>query len=262
MFPNFVMFMRNLPSVLMWILVVSFALQISPAIGLKYTHLPMNGYYCVNGYKSNYSAIEHQQCAAHCITDQDCWLLVYNWREKYCILGTQPCANAVADFDFRMMTFRKYETLYWIQWVWSDGSSYPVRTVEQVYPQHEALARRLIEGEVYIGRGNHRYGKIYLARHGAAASYLGYYLLVVSDSCSVAWVPYSAGNPLPRGAVKGGYLDSLGTTYCIRVSDMHTTEPAHVFGYYVPSIGFGYYAWWGCKTTTQMEILVQIHLFY
>ena len=256
------MIIRNLPSLSTRILVVSFALQISPVIGTKYTHRAMNGYYCASIYIHNYTSIEHQPCVAHCITDPDCWVLAYNARGKYCLLGTQPCANAVADNDFRMMTFRKHENVQCIQWVWSDGSSYPARTVERLRPRYEALARRPMGQEIYIGRGSVEKVKIYLARNGKAVNYPDFYLLVVSDFCSVAWVSYTVGNPLPRGAVEGGYLSSLGVTYCMRVWVAYGQGLTQALGYYAPVTGLGYYVWLGSKTATQMEILVQVHLFY
>ena len=260
-----VKFMGILSSLPIWILAISLALQIIPAIGTKYTHRAMNGYYCAIAYTSNYTAIGHQRCVARCISDPHCWILAYNSREKYCLLGTQPCVKAVADKDFRMMIFRKHENMHCIQWVWSDGSSYPNHTVEQVSPVHQEVARRAIEGEIYIGRSQPEVGRIVIARKGEVVRYPDYYLLVVAESCSVAWVPYIAGNPLPKAAVEGGHLNSLGTTYCMRVWDdtqQNTDRHVHTYGYYAPSNGLGYYVWYGDKTATQMDILVQVHLFY
>ena len=251
------MSMQNGPSILMLTLTVSFLLHGTPAIGAKYTHRAANGYYCASDYISNYTAIEHQRCVAHCITNPYCWVLAYNSRGKYCLLGTHPCVTAEVDNDFRMMAFRKHEYLCCIQWVWSDGSSYPNRTVEQVRPKYQAVARRPIDGEIYIGRSNPGSGNIYVARNDKATNYPDYYLLVVSEACSVAWVPYTAGNALPRGAVEAGYLNSLGGTYCMRAG-----HKRYFYGYYAPSNGLGYYAWYGSKTTTQMDILVQVHLSY
>ena len=248
---------QNLLPLSIWKIIYSFALQTIPVMGTKYTHRALNGYHCTSDYISNYTAIEHQRCVAHCITNPYCWVLGYNSWGKYCLLGTQPCVKAVSDNDFRMMTFRKHEHISCIQWVWSDRSSYPTRTVEQIHPLYQALARKPIQGEIYIGRSNPGLGKIFLSRNGAAVNYRGYYLLVVSDSCSVAWVPYTAGNPLPRGAVEGGFLNSLGATYCMRV--WNPPEATYLYGYYAQSSGLGYYAYWGSKTTVQMDILIQVY---
>ena len=251
----------NLQSLPLSIFVISFALQTTSAIITKYTHQAMNGYYCVTPYISNYTAIEHQRCVDHCTTDPNCWILAYNSKGKYCLLATQLCVKAMVGDDFRMMTFRKHENILCIQWVWSDGIPYPPRILEQVRPVYQALARKPVEGEIYIGRSQPGARQMHIARNGVVVSYTEYYLLVVSESCSVAWVPYTAGNQLPRGAVEGGYLNSLGTTYCMRVWDA-ARDPAYTYGYYAPSNGLGYYIWYGAKTTTQMDILVQVHLFY
>ena len=201
--------MQNWPPTSLRVFIILLALRLVSAIGTKYTIRAMNGYYCASDYINNYTAIEHQRCVAHCITNRHCWVLTYSSRGKYCLLGTQPCAKAVTDDDFRMMTFRGGENIHCIQWVWSDGSSYPNRTVEQFHSLHQALARIPIEGEIFIGRSVPGQSKIFITRNGAGEIHSDYYPLVVSDYCSVAWVPYMAGNPLPRGAVEGGYLNLL-----------------------------------------------------
>ena len=75
-------------------------------------------------------------------------------------------------------------------------------------------------------------------------------------------VPYTAGNPLPKDVVEGGSMNSLGAIYCMRAWHMYEGQPAQAFGYYAPSTGLGYYAWFGSKETSQMEILVEAHLCY
>ena len=78
-------------------------------------------------------------------------------------------------------------------------------------------------------------------------------LLDVLPGCPVTWMPFSAGEALPSGAVKGGFLASNGASlYVMRASANVYT----VLGYYDPSAGAGYMPHYGVVTKTEMELLV------
>ena len=222
----------------------------------KYTHKPVNGLYCPDGYHSNLTAIEHHRCVAFCTISPSCFVLAYNANERYCLLGEKPCTEPVPQNGFLMMIFRRLEEASCVNWQWSDGSSHPSRMVEVFQPRHEAVARRQIDDEIYIGYAVFINKKVNLNVKGNEVKLHDYYLLEISESCSVAWVPFISDKPLPRGAVKGGYLHNYGVVYCMRLWE--TTDERHLFGYYAPSVKLGFYAWYGSKSATTMDIHVQI----
>ena len=71
-------------------------------------------------------------------------------------------------------------------------------------------------------------------------------------TCPLPWMPYTAGEPLPLGAVAGGHLADGSATYVARV--MHNNR--FVFGYYNPQSASAYYESGGIHTTTSMDMLV------
>ena len=77
-------------------------------------------------------------------------------------------------------------------------------------------------------------------------------ILQVRPKCQVILVDYSAGNPIPDGAVVGGYLatGSGSDVYVIQAG-----EVAH-FGYYDPDTELGYVEYRGVKTHTEMKIMI------
>ena len=178
---------------------ISFAMLMnreSLSLITKYTHQAINGYYCDNAYIGNHTAIGHQRCVAHCITSPSGWVLSYNARGRYCLLGSEPCLASVVNDDFRLMAFRKQEqlpfTVSCISW--------------QFCNMFIDCPSRIVESG-FMAIFDHFLPVIHLS--------LDCYLLVVAETCIVAWLPFVAGDSLPEGAVEGGYLTTIGVTYCM-----------------------------------------------
>ena len=81
-----------------------------------------------------------------------------------------------------------------------------------------------------------------------------YEIMSVSPFCTLAWVPYTAEDVLPRGAVEGGYLIGEGPTYSISVYRAGALK----FGEYAAGHSVAYYYYNGVKTATEFDILVRI----
>ena len=153
----------------------------------KYTHRAINGYYCASGYIMNHTETEHQRCVAHSITSPSCWVLSYNLRGKYCLLGAEPCVVTAASSDFRVMIFRTLADVSdvskspCISWRWYDGTEYPSRTVEEFTPWHSAMARKQRGSEIHIATCSPSSGWIWLPSGGNMLTlYRDCDLLVVS----------------------------------------------------------------------------------
>ena len=253
--------MNNACSLLrLWISFAVLMSRESLSVIIKYTHRVMNGYYCDNEYIKNHTAIGHQRCVAHCITSPFCWVLSYSEKGRYCLLGAEPCVASVANDDFRLMTFRKQEyfpfTSSCIHWQYCLGTCQPARVIaKQSLPHRKAMARMAYDSDTFIGGCNPTTGSIIVSTIWYRFHTYHCHLLDVAESCSVAWVAYKAGDPLPKGAVVGGFMSAYGVTYCMRAFEgLH-----QYYGYYIPSAEIGHYLnTIGRKTTVQMEILVQV----
>ena len=116
---------------------------------------------------------------------------------------------------------------------------------------------RLSEGNDQIP-GFSRYGRLYIAdldikRERWVSEFS---VLVVSPSCTLAWVPYKAGDSLPDGAQQAGVLNGV-AVYSIMVP----LEEIGIqrFGFYVIGEDVGHYASYGDNyNTTDMYILVPV----
>ena len=79
-------------------------------------------------------------------------------------------------------------------------------------------------------------------------------ILDVRPGCQLTWMPFSAGDAIPTGAVEGGFLESNGATlYVIRAPAGPRTA---IFGYYDPASNSGYVPHFGPVLVIEMELLV------
>ena len=77
-------------------------------------------------------------------------------------------------------------------------------------------------------------------------------VLSTTAGCPLFWVSYTGGNPLPVGAVAGGYLvDGTVTHVALK---MYASSVA--YGYYNTDTEMVYYEFGGAQYSTTMEILV------
>ena len=78
-------------------------------------------------------------------------------------------------------------------------------------------------------------------------------LLLKDATCPLPWMPYTAGEPLPLGAVAGGHLADGSAIYVAKIISGGWLV---VFGYYNPESAIAYYESFGVHTATSMDILV------
>ena len=155
-------------------------------------------------------------CVRQCIMSQECAIFMYNPWEAECVLGSQPCALADPHSKLMTMVFRKEENLEClipklVSELDSGTRLIKVRT-------RSSLARLDRGGNSYIGASN-----------TPNANNLGYFwfedetfghttdhvILTVSLWCSVAWLPYTVGEPIPLRAMVGGWWNGK-PSYAVR----------------------------------------------
>ena len=119
----------------------------------------------------------------------------------------------------------------------------------------------ILPGRILEGKGEGRIislvnGPVFIKKVADSAMEF----LVVSDICSVAWVPYVTGNPMPSRAVVEGrkgngeplFVASLWTT-------VSTMEQIYFFGHYDPESGLGYTYMYngGVNSNSSVDIMVE-----
>ena len=149
---------------------------------------------------------------------------VYNNSGKHCLLAEEACVSAELSDGFSMMILRTTPYLQCLDWMtfnrnYGNKYGYPKRAVQTPMQRNRmaAVARAFIDGQLLIGRSTTYRYKAYVLdsqqnQHQISGSYD---ILVVEDACSTAWVPYSAGEPIPAGAVVVGEDELFRARYIV-----------------------------------------------
>ena len=234
-------------SALYSVILASYVVYLIAACRQAHTNRPPAGQYCMN-YFNLRQGVTQQTCFLYCMRNPECKALSYNAGEQKCLLTAEPCVTTEADSGYVYMTFKEVteECLTWFDT--SDGlNARMIRMAED--PSHPMLDYVLTR-EVNDTHTSIPYTRMW---------YLGgdpdtvYTVLVVAPGCSTAWVAYTAGDPLPQGAVPTGGLTNGNPTYDIRaLSDWGP----YYFGYYEKNAAVGYYR--DEYTTSVMEMLIEI----
>ena len=241
----------------------------------KYTKGPFNGYHCANEYFANHTNIKQHDCIRRCIINPQCWVLSYNVSQQFCQLGDVPCAEANPHADTFLMVFGSvhpdHETDVPITWVhYGDNvANIPSRRVDSAryYNPPCTVARyQDSDGNLHLGYadypekpGDAWFPPVWSQGAATVTQWPNYEIMSVSPFCTLAWVPYKAGDALPCGAVEGGYMIGECPTYIVSVYRADAgLRGALKFGEYAAGHSVAYYYFNGVQTATEFDILVRI----
>ena len=220
-----------------------------------FTRLPLDGYYCDTGRYQDKGPLDQQACTRSCIISEHCVLLMYNPHSETCfhLEGSQPCHQATPSSEIMMMRFRH---------------SLDEQCVIPAQPPND----RLIQTETGVPRvisRKYRYGAVCLGVSINTGVDNTFYVqgpdtsadcpdvpmerMAVDPSCTVAWVTYTAGDVLPRGAIVMGYWNGK-PSYSTR----HTYGSQQSFGWYVEGSDVAFDSHYGRKITSVFEILISV----
>ena len=245
-----------------------FNVQVNQGSGcvLRYAAEQLTKYHCNSEYHFYHTNIERQQCTQTCMTDPRCWVLSYNFVNQSCLLGNKPCAVADVYPDSLLVIFRESPNELCTTWIppFNDpGYIYFSKRLVETHPHpeyHYAVGRMAVGSDTHLGvvafpsaAGN---GWFAVGRAIVVKEPTNYELLSVSPKCTLVWVPYKAGDVMPPGALKLGYLTGEGHSYSIRVYLFD--RDIYAYGVYITGDSVGYYTYNGVKTLTVMEILTQV----
>ena len=128
-------------------------------------------------------------------------MLMYNPWESVCILGSQPCAVAEPHNQLMIQVFRQVEDPECLAPKAVDELDSRSRLVE--VKAGSSLSRLHRGGNSYVGTSNNRNHRGYFGFDGERNwDTTDHVLLTVLPWCSVAWLPYTVGEPIPFRAVE------------------------------------------------------------
>ena len=215
---------------------------------LKYAQPPLMGYHCLEDsyiLRKNISGLDQFGCVRQCILSHECTTLMYKPQDGVCLLGVQPCAIAVPHDQLMTMVFRAEEMLECLVPQALSELDSGSRFIK--ISARRSLARLVHDENIYIGTSQTPNGnnKGYFGFRGANFVHTtNHVLLTVSPQCSMAWLPYTVGHPIPFRAVVCGTWNGE-VVYTLRGTNPHGQDKfvMYVYGYPVATWAVTNDAW-------------------
>ena len=176
----------------------------------SYITRAINGYICQPSVYKNISDVQFRQCTNACIGTDTCWTLSYNYIGRYCLIAAEPCVTAELNKDFSMMILRIGETHNCLEWIPFNKTyglqyGYPGRAVQAtlINDRSSVVARAASDQGILMGRilSNKHVAELLDVNQNFIEFDHGYEILVIQESCSSAWLPYTPHEPIPARAV-------------------------------------------------------------
>ena len=219
----------------------------------RYTKEPLYEYRCVSGSEMVISQTDRPKCQWQC-SRQYCSYINYHHDSKQCGIRLGQCETLAPAAGVMVNVYWKSRDVC-IHW----GS-------------YQEPGRVAVGGGSYKPPGRAKIGEAMIVGKYTAhpstpriwANYQGEQLDIVHGSgtvvevlttmagCPLFWVLYTGGDPLPNGAVVGGYLTDGTATYLAR--KQYSTNLA--CGYYNTESEMIHYESSGARTSSTMEMLV------
>ena len=193
------------------------------------------------------------QCVWRCLRMKSCRYINHNSDTGQCELGLGHCESLQTAAAVMVNAFGppRDACLHW-------GSSkepglVPFQIRSGVYVARAFSGDAVVIGQLFSGSGYYganpngtKIGPIYEANSDLE-------VLTKDAACPLPWMPYTAGETLPVGAVTGGRHGDGSETYVVKI--MHSNGQAYC-GYYHPASALAYYETKGVHTASSMDVLV------
>ena len=235
----------------------------------RYTHAALVGYRCItaNEIYRNITGVQSHICTHLCMTREECFITNYNVPGKFCLIGNDACIALQKDIDYQMrfrMMRQRGSCGKWVPHSDFAQTRHVASNECNVYgAQRPCYVGRLksltntLPGK-YQRRTNGPDG-VWTILNGQKYTAGTIEVLDVQSDCHVTWMSFAAGDPIPHGAVNGGYLASRDSKlYVMRGKVQHGGSMYTVIGYYDTKTGRGYLEYEGSHVLTEMDILILI----
>ena len=213
--------------------------------------IPFNGRYCPSEGIINANLSWHQ-CKLYCLHTPSCESVNYNFTADLCAQLTTTCPKAVSHPDMAFVLLRGKQPEHCLEWIpKQDGD--PVRDRSVTEDDQRFVARMQKDGNdfvCYLGLSQYNClssdgngGKIQ-SRYGHPCQYLR-----IRDGCTVMYVDYELGTPLPHMAPIGGYTADGRSVYI-------GLGKNNLPGYYIPGSKKLVAGFHSCTSDVQILVLI------
>ena len=246
--------MVNLPLIYIRFSVFLCPILIS-ACETRITNTPLDGLRCVTNGNYVVWLTTHPQCVWRCLRMKTCHYINHNSNTGQCELGLDQCESLQPAAGVLVNGYKpsSHGCLHW-------GSAHRVGLVPvQIAGGYRYVARLGGNDVIPVGSFRETLRDFYANMEGEVIgpvydSDQNIEILTKNAACQVPWMSYTAGEPLPFGAVPGGRLPDGSATYVAKVA--HHSDGEQLVGYYNSKSGLAFYEYYGTQTTTSMDILV------
>ena len=178
----------------------------------------------------------------------------YNPVNSTCLLAAQPCVKAEKHDNFMLMIFRHQEHVDCVVWVRDRYGVVPYRMLTG--PHNGQVGRVSVGTDILVGQAclPGKNWNTYITHNGRQIHFRNEDLLTVHPNCTVAWVPYKAGDTLPMNAITTGMLANGRRLY----SSLSWYAAAGLWrvGFVAEGDTAAYFASSGSNAVTKFDILV------
>ena len=224
--------------------------------GPLYMTSPRRGFYCDENVSFIRHGVELNYCKLYCLHRGSCAGVSYNFVNNTCIITSKACLLVSMHPDYEIILFQPTPHYTCINWV----DSTP--TYRHLTSGNQGVARKPHNNELLLGKFAHDARVVCVVwESGEHCLGPGAEYMQVGEHCSMALVPYTAGDPLANGAVLGSTLSDGTPLYVVNLQlDVNRGENGWAFGYYRPDEEAGYAGLHGMKTRTDMNMLIVVWL--
>ena len=199
----------------------------SKCISYKFNN-PFPGRYCPKGSVNNLNLSWHQ-CKQFCLQSYSCQAVNYNFTDNLCSYFSETCTIAISSPYMAFVLFTKKRPEQCIEWI----------PIQDRHPQTDRSAtednvrfvtRLQKDGNDYVGywRTDWTECKSRDDRGPINLMHLLCQYLRIRDGCTIYYVGYERGAPMPPNAVIGGHIAGGLPVYIGR-----QMPPSNAVGYYI-----------------------------
>ena len=207
------------------------------ALAFNEDNYPNRGVYCATGTRFR-SIIPLHHCKSNCLLSPKCAAVNYNVSDATCTEISTPCTLGVNDPTMEYIMFNTRVQSQCFTWVVHNELT--ENHTRQVYNTigNAKVARILYQNGFYPAYDEN--GWCYTGTETQRLSSGSHVceVLVLSPSCTAAWVLYEAGQPLPAGAESAGPTAEGDATYPVMFAPVGEPD-VHLIGYYTVTNGYG-----------------------
>ena len=223
------------------------------------------GYRCFSDSQVYFSitATNPHLCISRCIANKPCAFVLYSIEGNYCIIANGPCLWLEPDTNYNITFIRMNPVEKCLEW-------FPYVEVKNAARRHDTclpwglqstVGRLHIQSNILPGNSNG--GAVYSVLNVDGVSHGLTDFLDVQPGCKVSWVSFTNGDPVPDGAVQGGYINNNGSPQPIYVMGaIRNGDSCTAYGYYDPATERGYIEYFGVHVCTQMYLMTEMIWFF